>query len=68
MNEKYLTKGSACYGCPIACKRNVKVDEGPYKMEAGPGPEYETMASFGTMCMISDQAAVNKINELCNRF
>ncbi len=68
MNEKYLTKGSACYGCPIACKRNVKVDEGPYKMEAGPGPEYETMASFGTMCMISNQAAVNKINELCNRF
>ncbi len=68
MNEKYLTKGSACYGCPIACKRNVKVDEGPYKMEPGAGPEYETMGAFGTMCMISDQAAVNKLNELCNRF
>jgi aldehyde:ferredoxin oxidoreductase len=66
MNEKYLTKGSACYGCPIGCKRNVKVEEGPYKME-GAGPEYETMASFGTMCMISDQAAVNKMNDLCNR-
>jgi len=37
-------------------------------MEPGAGPEYETMGSFGTMCMISDQAAVNKINELCNRF
>jgi len=37
-------------------------------MEPGPGPEYETMGSFGTMCMISDQAAVNKINDLCNRF
>jgi len=68
MNEKYLTKGSACYGCPIACKRNVKVDEGPYQMETGAGPEYETMGAFGTMCMISDQAAVNKLNELCNRF
>ncbi len=67
MNEKYLTKGSACYGCPIGCKRNVKVEEGPYQME-GAGPEYETMASFGTMCMISDQAAVNKLNDLCNRF
>ena len=67
MNEKYLTKGSACYGCPIGCKRNVKVEDGPYKME-GAGPEYETMASFGTMCMISDQAAVNKLNDLCNRF
>ena len=68
MNDKYLTKGSACYGCPIGCKRNVKVDEGPYKMGPGAGPEYETMGSFGTMCMISDQAAVNKINDLCNRF
>ncbi len=68
MNEKYLTKASACYGCPIGCKRNVKVDEGPYKMEPGAGPEYETMGSFGTMCMICDQAAVNKINDLCNRF
>jgi aldehyde:ferredoxin oxidoreductase len=34
----------------------------------GAGPEYETMASFGTMCMISNQAAVNKLNDLCNRF
>ena len=68
MNEKYLTKGSACYGCPIGCKRNVKVDEGPYKMGPGAGPEYETMGAFGTMCLISDQAAVNKINDLCNRF
>jgi aldehyde:ferredoxin oxidoreductase len=67
MNEKYLTKGSACYGCIIGCKRNVKVDEGPYKMEEGAGPEYETMGAFGTMCMISNQAAVNKANELCNR-
>ena len=66
MNEKFLTKASACYGCPIGCKRNVKVEDGPYKME-GAGPEYETMGSFGTMCMISDQAAINKINELCNR-
>ncbi|RJP17146.1 MAG: aldehyde ferredoxin oxidoreductase [Candidatus Abyssobacteria bacterium SURF_5] len=68
MNEKYLTKGSACYGCPIGCKRNVKVDDGPYKMEPGAGPEYETMGSFGTMCMICNQAAVNKLNDLCNRF
>jgi aldehyde:ferredoxin oxidoreductase len=67
MSEKYLTRPSACFRCPIACKRNVKVEEGPYKME-GAGPEYETMASFGTMCTISDQAAVNKINDLCNRF
>lgn len=67
MSEKYLTRPSSCFRCPVACKRNVKVEEGPYKME-GAGPEYETMSSFGTMCTISDQAAMNKINDLCNRF
>ncbi|GAB4338124.1 MAG: aldehyde ferredoxin oxidoreductase family protein [Candidatus Abyssubacteria bacterium] len=67
MNEKYLTKGSACYGCPIGCKRNVEVKEGPYKMGPGAGPEYETMGAFGTMCMICNQAAVNKLNDLVNR-
>jgi len=68
MSEKYLTRPTACFRCPIACKRNVKVEEGPYKMGPDAGPEYETMASFGAMCTISDQAAMNKINDLCNRF
>jgi aldehyde:ferredoxin oxidoreductase len=67
MSEKYLVRPTACFRCAVACKRNVKVEEGPYQME-GPGPEYETMSSFGTMCTISDQAAVNKITDLCNRY
>ncbi len=68
MREKYLTKAHACTNCPIACKRVVKVDGGPFATEEGPGPEYETCAVFGTMLMNPDLTAVIKANELCNRY
>ncbi len=68
LSETYLTKAHACANCPIACKRVVAVKDGPYQTEEGPGPEYETCCSFGTMLMNSDLAAVIKANELCNRY
>ena len=58
----------ACSNCPVACKRVVQVKEGPYQTDEGPGPEYETCGSFGTMLMNSDLTAVIKANELCNRY
>ncbi len=68
MSETILINKKACFGCSISCKRAVKVNEGKYKIEKGPGPEYETCASFGTLCYIDDLKAVTKINELCNRY
>ena len=68
MTEKYLTRNHACSFCPIACKRVVKVDDGPFKTEEGPGPEYETCSSFGTLIMNGDLAGVIKANEWCNRY
>jgi aldehyde:ferredoxin oxidoreductase len=68
MTEKYLTRNHACSSCPIACKRIVKVDDGLFKTEEGPGPEYETCCSFGTLMMNYDLAGVIKANEWCNRY
>ena len=68
MKEKFLTKAHACANCPVACKRVVKVDEGPFRTQEGPGPEYETCGTFGTMMMNPDLAAVIKANELCNMY
>lgn len=70
LTEKYLVKPHACYACPIACKRVIKVADGPYQTyqtEQGPGPEYETCCTFGTMILNKDLAGVVKANELCNR-
>jgi len=68
LTEKYLTRNHACSFCPIACKRVVRVDDGPFKTEEGPGPEYETCCSFGTLIMNDDLAGVIKANEWCNRY
>jgi aldehyde:ferredoxin oxidoreductase len=65
--ETYLTRKYACYNCPIACGRWVKVKEEPYACE-GCGPEYETCASLGTNCLNENLAALCKANDLCNRF
>jgi aldehyde:ferredoxin oxidoreductase len=68
LTEKYLTKNHACSFCPIACKRMVKVGQGPFKTDEGPGPEYETCCTFGTLIMNHDLAGVIKANEWCNRY
>ncbi len=57
-----------CFACVVACKKEVKVNE-PWTVnpEYG-GPEYETLASFGSNCGVSDLKAVCKANELCQRY
>jgi len=57
-----------CFACAIACKKEVKIDGSwTVKPEYG-GPEYETLASLGSNCGVSDLRAVCKANELCQRY
>lgn len=65
--DAVLTGRKTCYACPVSCKREVEVESGPYKMARGPGPEYETVGSFGTLCLVDCVEALSKINERCNR-
>jgi aldehyde:ferredoxin oxidoreductase len=68
VKEKYRVAMGTCYACAVRCKKEVKLEE-PYKVEQRyGGPEYETMASLGSDCGISDLAAVCKANELCQRY
>lgn len=57
-----------CYACAVACKKEVKVDSPWIVDPAYGGPEYETLASFGSNCGVSDLKAVCKANELCQRY
>ncbi len=66
--ESILTRTHSCYGCPVGCKRIVMVDSGPYAMGEGPGSEYETAASLGTMQRMDSMEANHKANEMCNRY
>ncbi len=67
MVDTILTKNTACFGCPVACKRVVKVDSGPNAMPESAGPEYETIGTFGSMMLIPDLEFVAKCNEICNK-
>ncbi len=66
LTELYLTKRGACAFCGIACKRVVEVKEGPFAVPEGPGPEYETIVSFGTLIGSIDLAATCKAGRVCN--
>ncbi len=69
MAETILKKREGCYACVIRCKRVVEVDREDLKVdpELG-GPEYETIASFGSLCGIDDLELISKANELCNKY
>ena len=68
MADTILVGSSACYACPIACKRQVEVKESPFATAKGAGPEYETIMAFGPLCLNPDLAAIAKANDLCNRY
>jgi aldehyde:ferredoxin oxidoreductase len=66
MTDTILVDRESCYACPVHCKRAVEFEE-PYgvRREYG-GPEYETLAAFGSNLCIDDLKAVAKANEICN--
>lgn len=68
MAETILVGRKACFACHIACGRYIRVSEGPYAPLEGYGPEYETIAALGSLCMNDNLEAIAKANDLCNRF
>jgi aldehyde:ferredoxin oxidoreductase len=62
---KSILKGRYyCGRCIIGCGREVEITEGPYKVEMGAGPEYETIGMLGANCMVNDIRAIRKAHEL----
>jgi aldehyde:ferredoxin oxidoreductase len=66
---KLFTAKRTCYACAVRCKREVEVKEGEFQFpQTYGGPEYESIAGFGSDCGVDDIEAVGKANDLCNRF
>jgi len=69
MKETIAVGKEGCFACPVGCKKRVEVKTGPFLVDRKyGGPEYETMAAFGSNCGIDDLRAVAKANELCNKY
>ncbi|MHB0868683.1 MAG: aldehyde ferredoxin oxidoreductase family protein [Chloroflexota bacterium] len=57
-----------CYACAVRCKKVVKVG-GPWAVDPKyGGPEYETLAAFGSCCGIDDLKALARAHHLCNQY
>ena len=65
MNQEYLLRREACFGCPVACGRVTKVSLDGETARVK-GPEYESMAALGSQCFNSDLETLIKANHLCN--
>ncbi|MFN8471311.1 MAG: aldehyde ferredoxin oxidoreductase family protein [Anaerolineae bacterium] len=67
MKETIQTGIGACHTCPISCWRIVET-RGIYKQSHIDGPEYETVAAFGSLILSDDLEAVAYANHLCNAY
>ncbi|MDO8715511.1 MAG: aldehyde ferredoxin oxidoreductase family protein, partial [Dehalococcoidales bacterium] len=62
-------KGETCWHCQLGCQALLKEGKGEYKYQAGARrPEYETLASFGAMCLNTNAESIAMANDICNRY
>jgi aldehyde:ferredoxin oxidoreductase len=66
--NEIFTGRRSCYACSIRCKREVEANDRYRITPHYGGPEYETVAGFGSNCGVDDIQAIGKANELCNRY
>lgn len=67
MTETILRKRDTCYACSVRCKRVVSIPERGVIPEYG-GPEYESVATLGAFCGVSDVGDICVANQLCNMY
>ena len=69
--EKYHAeheiKPHACAKCFMACGRMARLSKGRHQGLKLEGPEYETIYSFGGLCMITEMEEIAHLNDLCDR-
>jgi aldehyde:ferredoxin oxidoreductase len=65
--KKITVKKSACFNCPIICKRQTTLFDGEGRIiEKGEGPEFETVALMGANLSIYDLATITEACYLSN--
>lgn len=66
MSNTILKKRDTCYACAVRCKRVVEIP-GKVNPLYG-GPEYESCATLGSYCGITNLEVVAVSNQLCNMY
>jgi aldehyde:ferredoxin oxidoreductase len=67
VKEQILVGNPTCHACPVACKKEVEVKEGKYKLRME-STEYESMWTFGANCGCSSKEAIAQIIYMANDY
>ena len=67
VKEQILVGDPTCHACPVACKKEVEVKEGKYKVHME-STEYESMWSLGANCGCSSKEAIAYMVDLTNDY
>lgn len=65
--RRMVISREGCGSCPVKCKGVVSGSFGEETIESG-GPEYETIAAFGSLVLNDDIAAIALANQYCNEY
>jgi aldehyde:ferredoxin oxidoreductase len=65
VKENVLVNDPTCHACPVACKKEVEIKEGPYQVHME-SIEYESAWAFGAACGNDDIGAVAFMIDICN--
>jgi aldehyde:ferredoxin oxidoreductase len=68
VNSHILVENPTCHACPVACKKEVEVTEGPWAGVRMESVEYEPAWSLGANCGNNDINTVAKVIDMCNDF
>jgi aldehyde:ferredoxin oxidoreductase len=67
--DRLLVERDTCSFCPVRCKRVVAGEFGGQKILPGyGGPEYETLASFGSLLNNDNLEVICLANQKCNQY
>lgn len=66
-HQQHEVHPHACAKCFMACGRLTTINKGRHEGLKLEGPEYETIYSFGGLCMIKEMEEVAYLNDLCDR-
>jgi aldehyde:ferredoxin oxidoreductase len=68
VKQHILVDDPTCHACPVACKKEVEIKEGPWKGLHMESVEYEPAWSVGANCGNNDVNTVAKMIDLCNDY
>jgi len=68
VNDNILVNTPTCHACPVACKKEVEINEGPYAGLRMESVEYESAWALGANCDMDDIPTVAKLIDQCNDY